>query len=153
MSTITQHRELTDDLAAISNLDRIDYIDVATLATAARASAEEWARAIVERAAGFPAEIFWRAIGLRMAWPPTRDTVGGWRIVGRGDDWIVGEAASRLFTANAVCRVDDGSVSLALLARYDRPLARLVAPPITAFHRAGIPLLLRAAEKHIAASH
>ncbi len=150
IATVTQHRDLTDDLRRISKLERIDYVDTATIHTGVSASAEDWARAIVEHAAGFPAEIFWRAIGLRMVWPPTADTIGGWRIVDRGDTWISGEAASRLFTANAICQVADCAVSLALLARYDRPLARAIAPPITAFHRAGIPILLRRAEKHIA---
>jgi hypothetical protein len=146
---VTQNRELTDRLRSLSTLRRIDYIDVATIATDVVASPETWARAIVEHVAGAGAQRFWRAIGLRLD-HSTPGHVGGWKLAGVGDDWIVLETSSWYGTVNAIGEVGDGRVSLALLARWDHLFARLAFPPITLFHRRGIPLLLRAAARYLA---
>jgi hypothetical protein len=145
---ILQRRDITDRTRSRSTLGEIDYSDVATIATNVEASPEQWARAIVEGAAGNAAQVFWRAIGLRLK-GPSAGHIGGWRIASEGDDWIVCETSSFYATINAVCEVGDGGVSLTLLARFDHPVARLVCPPITLVHRRGIGLLLRKAVRNL----
>lgn len=149
MATVLQRRDISDRTRSLSTLDRIDYVDVATIVTNVHATPERWARAVVEHAAGSSAQIFWRAIGLRLD-SSQLEHVGGWRIAGQGANWIVLETASWYATVDAICEVEDGRVSLALLARYDHPFARVACPPITLLHRRGIPVLLRAASRHLA---
>jgi hypothetical protein len=148
MTTVLQRRDITERTRSLSTLGRIDYSDVATITTTVEATAEEWARAIVEGAAGAPAQVFWRAIGLRLE-GPSAGHIGGWRIVSVGDDSIVCETSSFYATINAVCEVGDGGVSLALLARFDNVFARLACPLITLVHRRGIGLLLRKAVREL----
>ena len=147
MLNVTQRRELTDELRSLSTLGKIDYGDIATIATRARATPARWARAVIEHAAGAPAQVFWRAIGLRL--DHSEHHIGGWKVAGEGDDWIVLETSSWYATVNAIGQLDDGHLSLALLARFDHPFARIACPPITFFHRRGIPHLLRAAVRHV----
>jgi hypothetical protein len=150
MPDVIQDRDLTDELRSVSTLGRIDYVDVATLKTSVRATPEAWARAVIEHAAGAPAQVFWRAIGVRLEPAGSPGCIGGWRIAARGDDWIVLETATWYATINAVGQLSERGVSLALLVRYDRPFARIAAPPITLFHRRGIAMLLRKAARHLA---
>jgi hypothetical protein len=106
-------------------------------------SPEEWARAAVE-AAGLGGQVVWRVLcGLRLAWRPSPDYVGGWKIADRGDSWIRLEAASWFMTAHLVLEVDDRHLSVATFIRYDRPMAALVWPPLSAAHRFLMPGLLR----------
>ena len=42
-----------------------------------------------------------------------------------------------------VVQVDDGQLSVATFVRYDRPIAALVWPPLSAGHRLAMPGLLR----------
>ena len=149
MSTVLQTREMAETTRSRSTLGRIDYVDVATIVTDVRATPERWARAVVEHAVGRAGQIFWRAIGLRLK-SGKPGHIGGWRIASVDDDAIVLETASFYGTVNAICEVDDDRVSLALLIRHDHPFARIAVPPVTLFHRRGIPMLLRAAAKHIA---
>src|SRR5207247_1749306 len=71
------------------------------------------------------------------------DYVGGWKIADRGDRWIRSEAGSWFMTAHIVVQVDDGQLSVATFVRYDRPIAALVWPPLSAGHRLAMPGLLR----------
>jgi len=148
-TTVLQRRDIPERTRSLSTLDRIDYSDVATIATTTEATPEDWTRAIVEHAAGSKAQLFWRMIGLRLD-PPSAGHIGGWKIASTGDDWIVLETSSWYATVNAVCEVDGGRVSLALLARFDHPFARLACPPVTLVHRRGIPMLLHLAARHLA---
>ena len=118
MLRVLQRRDLAERMRTLSTLGRIDYSDVATVMTDVRAAPERWARAIIEHAAGTPAQVFWRAIGIRLE-PASPSHIGGWRIVALGDDWIVLETASFYATANAVIEVAPGRVSIALLGRFD----------------------------------
>ncbi len=148
MATVRQRRDITEGTRSLSALGRIDYSDVATITTNVDASPEEWARAIIEGAAGAPAQVFWRAIGLRLE--GTSDGhIGGWRIVSVSDDSIVCETSSFYATINAVCEVGEADVSLTLLARFDHPFARLACPPITLVHRRGIGSLLKKAVREL----
>ena len=50
-------------------------------------------------------------------------------------------------TAQLVLVVDDGHLSVATFIRYDRPMAALVWPPLSAGHRLLMPGLLRGTVK------
>jgi hypothetical protein len=73
------------------------------------------------------------------------DHVQGWRIAGRGDDWIRLETASSVMTAHAVIHLEDGRLSLALFLRYERAIAALIWAPVSLMHRRGVPPMLRQA--------
>jgi len=67
----------------------------------------------------------------------------GWKIAARGDSWIRLEAVSWFMTAQIVIQVDDEQLSVATFIRYDRPMAALAWPPLSAGHRLAMPGLLR----------
>jgi hypothetical protein len=106
---------------------------------------EHWARGLIEHAAASGGQIVWRTMGMRLGSSP--DHIGGWKVDGRGDDWIRLETASWYVTANAVLTIVDGTVSAAVFLRYDRPIARIVCPPIMFGHRRAMPALLRRAAR------
>lgn len=148
MRTVIQDRELTDELDSLSTLGRVDYCDVATIVGEVPGGPEELARAVVEYSAGELGQVFWRSIGLRLDHSLPRH-IGGWRVADAGANWIVLETASWYSAINAIGRVGTDGASVALLARFDHPFARLVCPAITFFHRLRIPALLRAAVRHL----
>lgn len=91
--------------------------------------------------------LIWRVIlGLRLSHGRSSETVAGWRIGGRGDDWIRLEARSWLLAANLVVRVADGRVSLVTCVHHVGRLGHRVWPPLSAVHRRLVPGVLRAAE-------
>jgi hypothetical protein len=88
----------------------------------------------------------WRVIlGLRLAWQRSPEHVGGWKIASRGDSWITLEATSWFLSANIVLCVEAELLSVATIIRYDRPIAALIWPPVSIFHRQAMPGLLRQA--------
>ena len=98
-------------------------------------------------------QLIWRGL-LQLRLSPGRSpaTVAGWRIGGRGPDWIRLEAASWFLTANLIVRTVDGRVSLTTVLRYEQRLARRVWPPLSAVHRRLVPGVLRAAAASIGAA-
>lgn len=125
-----------------------DYVDVFTVTTsdAPDRSPEEWARTVLENTPiGRSAPKLWRSIGLRLGPRPSPEHVQGWKIDGRGENWIRLEAAAWYITAHAVVRIDDGELSVALFIRHDRRIAALIRPPVSVLHRRGMPRLLRQA--------
>ena len=145
MPTVVQQHNVPEAIRSLSTLASPDYVDLFTIATdrAAGRSPEQWARAAVE-AAGLAGQFVWRVLcGLRLERRPSPDYVGGWKIADRGDRWIRSEAASWFMTAHIVVQVDDGQLSVATFVRYDRPIAALVWPPLSAGHRLAMPGLLR----------
>ena len=145
MPTVVQQHSVPGAIRSLSTLASPDYVDLFTIATdrAAGRSPEQWARAAVE-AAGLAGQFVWRVLcGLRLERRPSPDYVGGWKIADRGDRWIRSEAASWFMTAHIVVQVDDGQLSVATFVRYDRPIAALVWPPLSAGHRLAMPGLLR----------
>ncbi|WP_017601371.1 DUF2867 domain-containing protein [Nocardiopsis lucentensis] len=131
---------------ALSSLSRVDYIDMFTLSTDVDATPEQWARAMFGDVPDPLARLIWQGLlGLRLSRGPSPDTVAGWRITGRGDDWIRLATASRSTSDNLVVRVADGRVSLVTCRRYGRPLDRLVWTPLSAVHRRLAPGVLRGA--------
>lgn len=129
---------------SLSSLSHIDYVDLFTLATDAVATPEQWARAMFGDVPTAGERLIWRGLlGLRLSEEKSEDTVAGWRITGRGADWLRLEARSEFLTGNLVARTTDGQVSLATFLRYRRALGRLVWPPLSAVHRGLAPGLLR----------
>ena len=120
---------------ALSSVPDLDYVDHFTLVTS-----------IAE-------QVIWRVL-LQLRLSPGRSpaTVAGWRIGGRGPDWIRLEAASWFLTANLIVRTVDGRVSLTTVLRYEQRLARRVWPPLSAVHRRLVPGVLRAAAASIRAA-
>ena len=115
-------------------------------------SAEQWARATFEGAArpirGFLL-IGWRGVlWLRLHPRRSPDYVLGWKIVGRGADWILLEVRSALMTAQQVFWVDEARVVQCTFVRYDRAVAAVVWPPVSLIHRRMVPYLLRRAKSH-----
>ena len=153
MTTVLEQRDVPETVRSLSTLAKQDYVDLFTVTAGAAAdrSPEQWARAAVDDAAGLAGQFVWRALlGLRLERRPSPDHVAGWKIVDRGDSWIVLEAASWSLTAQIVVQVGDGQVSVATFIRYDRPVAALVWPPLSVGHRQAMPGLLRHAAKVMA---
>jgi hypothetical protein len=88
---------------ALGSLPTIDYADLFTLRTLAEATPERWARAMFGNVPSPAERLIWRGLlGLRLARGRSPDTVGGWRIGGRGADWIRLETASAALSCNLV---------------------------------------------------
>jgi len=128
----------------MTELSTVDYTDHFSVRSDALGTPEQWARAMFGNVPS-PGELFiWRGLlGLRLSRGRSTDTVAGWRIGGRGDDWIRLETASPAMTANLVVRASGGEVSLTTRLRYDRTPARLIWPPLSAVHRWLVPRVLR----------
>jgi hypothetical protein len=148
LSMVLGPAEVPESIRCLDTLASPDYVDLCTAMTtgAADQSAEEWARATLEETpTGRSAPVLWRLLGLRLAPTPSPDCVQGWTIAARGEDWIRLETHSWFLTAHAVVQLDDEHVSVALFVHYDRPIAALIWPPVSAMHRRGVPLMLRQA--------
>jgi hypothetical protein len=143
--------DVPESVRGLTTLPEPDYVDLFTaeVPMAVDASAEEWARAILERApvSHRNARRFWRTMGLRLGPPHSPDHVQGWAIAARGDNWIRLETASWYLTAQAVCLVEDGRVSLSLSIRNDRRVAALVWALVSGPHQRAVPVMLHQAVK------
>src|SRR3954451_17161988 len=148
---LTVGAKVPDALVDLGTLGRVDYVDACTADVPAgiERSAEEWARVVLEQTSlGRRAPLLWTALGLRLGPRPSPDHIQGWRIAARGDDWIRGATSSWFASGQAVCRVADRRLSVALLLRYDRPLvAAAIWLPVGALHRRGLPAMLAEAVK------
>lgn len=139
---------------ARSGLSRIDYADHFTLRPVARARAtpEEWARALFGDVPSLTERFIWQVLlGLRLHPGPSDDTVAGWRIAHRGEDWIRLAAQSRAMQVELVVRAVRESVSLTTLVRYGCLTGRVRWTPLSAIHRRLAPGLLREAEAKVGA--
>ncbi|MFF9571328.1 hypothetical protein [Streptomyces sp. NPDC014685] len=135
---------LPESFRALGSLPAIDYADRFTLATDASATPEQWARAMFGDVPGFAQQVIWRGLlGLRLSRGRSPDTVAGWRVTGRGEDWIRLEAASWFLSGNLVVRAAGGKVSLGTFLYYARRPGHRVWPPLSAVHRRLAPGLLR----------
>ncbi|WP_283138116.1 hypothetical protein [Rhizohabitans arisaemae] len=133
-----------ESVRALSSLPGIDYADRFTLSTDADATPEQWARAMFGDVPSLAELLIWRGLlGLRLSRGRSPDTVAGWRIAERGEDWIRLEAASWFLTGNLLVQAAEGRVSLGTFLYYDRRLGRSVWPPLSAVHRRLAPGLLR----------
>ena len=135
---------------SVSSLSGIDYADRCTLATDVTATPEQWARAMFGDVPSAAEELIWRGVlGFRLDRRRSADTVGGWRVGGRGADWIRLETGSRRFRAEMVVRTAERRVSWTTCLRYDRLAGRLLWPPLSAVHRRLVPRVLAAAEARL----
>lgn len=136
---------------ARTSLDRIDYLDHFSLATAADAwSPERWARAMFEDVGGTGAQTIWRGLGVRVDNTPSPDRVAGWAIDGRGADWIRLAATSWWGRAQLVVHRDAEQVSLTTVMAYDEAAGRGIWGTASAVHRRLTPGLLRDARRALA---
>ncbi|GII04025.1 DUF2867 domain-containing protein [Planobispora takensis] len=137
---------------ALSSLPDADYADRFTLLTDMDASPERWARAMFGDVPGAAELLIWRGLlGLRLSSGRSPATVAGWRIGGRGDDWIRLEAASWFLSGNLLVQTAGGRVSLTTFLRYDRWPGHAVWPPLAVVHRLLVPRVLREAAARLAA--
>ncbi len=151
METVLRRRDVPQSIRSLTPMapDYVDLFAVTTSGSSGR-SAEEWARAGINHAAGLAGQFVWRVLlGLRLAPRHSPDHVGGWKIADRGGNWIRLEAASWFLTAHIVIQVEDDQVSVATFIHYDRPIAALVWPRLSAGHRRAMPGLLRRAEREV----
>ena len=149
-SAVGKH-EIPGSVRALSSVPDPDYADLFTLPTDTEATPEGWARAMFGNVPRGAELLIWRGLlGLRLARGRSPATVAGWRIGGRGEDWIRLEAASPFLTANLLVQAGDGRVSLGTFLRYDRGLGQLVWPPLSVIHRGLVPGVLRRAQARVA---
>jgi hypothetical protein len=139
-----------EPMRSLSTLTRIDYADLVTaeFSGTAECSAEEWAYTVLEETAtGRAAPLVWHLLGLRLGPRPSTAHVQGWRIDARGHNWFRVETSSFMMSAQAVVRVADDEVALALYVRFDKPIAAVVWSLASRLHRRGFPVMLHQAVK------
>lgn len=115
-------------------------------------TSEDWARDIWE---GAPLALRWfmttgwRFV-LRLRLGPARspDYILGWRIVDRRTDLTVCRLGSGLLHAGNVFRLVDGSFVWSTYVSYERPLARVIWPPVAVIHRLTVRVSLRRAARN-----
>jgi hypothetical protein len=112
-------------------------------------SSEEWARAAWEGAAT-PLRWFmvagWRfVLGLRLGPRPSPDYILGWQIVERDPDRTVCQLRSSLLAARNTFRKADGRFIWSTFVTYERPIARIIWPPVSVVHRILVRVALRKA--------
>ncbi|WP_100499961.1 DUF2867 domain-containing protein [Geodermatophilus chilensis] len=158
MSTVFIERtvgtcEVPASVRALSSLPDIDYADRFVLATDAEATPEQWARAMFGDVPSSAEWVIWRGLlGLRLSRGRSPATVGGWRVGGRGEDWIRLEAASWFLSADMLVQTAEGRVSWTTCLHHDRRVGQVVWPPLSAVHRRLVPRVLRDAERRIRAA-
>lgn len=145
--------DVPDSVRGLSSLSRIDYADLFVLATELEAAPEQWARAMFGDVPDIGERLIWQGLlGFRLSRGRSPATVAGWRIGDRGEGWIRLEAASWFLSGNLLVQAGAGQLSLATLLRYDRPLGRVVWPPLAVVHRRLAPGLLRGAAARVGSS-
>jgi hypothetical protein len=150
MADMVTREQVPGSVRALSSLPDPDYADLFILSTDIGATPEQWARAMFGNVPSRAEVLIWRVLlGLRLAAGRSPATVAGWRICGRGPDWIRLETASWFLTANLVVQTAGGRVSLATFLRYDRYPGRWVWPPLSAIHRRLVPRVLLGAARRL----
>jgi hypothetical protein len=138
-------RDVPDSVRALSSLSRIDYADRFSLHTQVAATPEQWARAMFGDVPSPAEQMIWRGVlGFRLSRGPSPTTVGGWRIGGRGTDWVRLETASWSLGADMLVQTGGDVVAWTTCLRFDRALGRAVWGPASAVHRRLVPGVLRA---------
>ncbi|WP_405643421.1 hypothetical protein [Streptomyces uncialis] len=136
----------------LSALPALDYADHFTLRTDTAATPERWARAMFGDVVTPAGWFIWRALlGLRLGRGRSPDTVAGWRVAERGEDWVRLEARSWFLACELVVRSSHDQVSLGTFLRYRRFPGRAIWPPLSAVHRRLTPGVLRDAEARVRA--
>lgn len=152
MPAAVQEHTIPEAIRSLSTFESADYVDlfVAPAEDATSASPERWARAAMEGTPALGRFLAWRVVcGLRLEQRPSADYVAGWKIDGRGEDWIRTEARSWFMTAHIVFRVEPARVSFATFIRYDRAIAALIWGAASAIHRRVAPDFLGSAVRRV----
>jgi hypothetical protein len=143
---VTAHVGVADapaEVRARSAFPAPDYLDHFVLdVDGGSRDAEQWARVMFEHVGGQGAQRIWRGLGLRLT--PSPGNVAGWRVDGRGDDWIRLHATTWWGRGELVVHRGPSSVSLTTAMAYDSPAGRAVWGPTSAVHRRLTPGLLLA---------
>ena len=112
-------------------------------------SPEQWARAAWE---GAPAPLRWfmlagwrLVLGLRLGPRPSRDHILGWHIVERDAGSVACQLRSGFLSARNTFRKADGMLRWSTFVTYDRPIARVIWPPVSVIHRLIVHVALRRA--------
>ncbi|MGY1725339.1 hypothetical protein ACI79J_00055 [Geodermatophilus sp. SYSU D01062] len=143
-------RGITASAREVCSLPRIDYADRCTLVTDVTATPERWARAMFGDVPSPGERFIWRGLlALRLDPRRSPDTVGGWRVGGRGEDWIRLETASRSLRANMVVQATGRRVTWTTCLSYERLQGRLLWPSLSAVHRRLVPRVLAAAGQRL----
>ena len=152
VNSVVGVHEVSGSVATLSSLPRLDYADRFTLSTDADATPEQWARAMFGDVPGVAGWSIWRGVlGLRLSRGRPPATVAGWRVGGRGEDWIRLETASSSLGANLIVQTAEGRVSLTTCLDQGRRRDELVWHRLSAVHRRLVPRVLRDAERRIRA--
>lgn len=140
-------RGVTASARALTALPGIDYADRCTLGTDVDATPEQWARAMFGDVPSAAEWFIWRGLlGFRLSRGRSPDTVGGWRVGGRGEGWIRLETASWFLSGNILVQAAGDRVTWTTVLHHDRVWGRLVWPPLSAVHRRLVRQVLHAAE-------
>lgn len=114
-------------------------------------STEQWARAAWE---GAPLPLRWLLVagwrfvlGLRLGPRDSPDHILGWRIVERRSDETVCHLRSGLINAYNTFRCVDGRLTWSTFVTYERPMARVIWPPVSLLHRPLVRVALRRAAR------
>jgi hypothetical protein len=144
MAHVSWKRDVPEAIQSLDTLDRADYADVFTAQTAGamRRSPEQWMRALLDdpslsmRAVILGAVLVQRLVlGMPVGVQRTPESVHGWRIADRGDQWIRLEATSRLMTGHLILALSERQVSFATFVRYNTRRAAYIWPPVSRLHR------------------
>jgi len=144
---VQTRRPVPDEILALSPMTDPDYVDVFSMDRGLPGrSPEQWARAMFGNVPSRTERVIWRGVlGFGLSRGRSPDTVGGWRIGGRGPDWIRVETASASLAANMLVQTGGGAVAWTTCLRFDRPLGRVIWTPASVVHRRLVPGVLRAA--------
>lgn len=141
-------RSLPAETLSRSSLADPHYADEFTLVTpvASAGTAEDWARAMFGDEPSATERMIWAGfLNIRLISGKSADTVAGWQIADRCDDWIRLEARSWFMTWNLIVSVGPDTVSLATLSRHDRHPFGVIWTLLSRVHRRLVPGLLRGA--------
>jgi hypothetical protein len=90
----------------------------------------------------------WRyVLRLRLGPQHSPDYILGWRIVGRQREETVCQLASPFLNACNTFHLDGGQLVWSTLVFYERPMARMIWPPLSVVHRFLVRVSLRKAHR------
>jgi hypothetical protein len=90
----------------------------------------------------------WRLIlRLRLGRHPSPDHILGWRIVERRPNETVCQLDSWYLIAYNTFRLTDGRLVWSTFVSYERPIAKVIWPPVSLVHRPMVRLALRHAAR------
>jgi hypothetical protein len=90
--------------------------------------------------------LIWRGLlGLHLSRARSPSTIAGWKIGGRGEDWVRLEAGGWLMAGNLIVRRGEGWVELVTTLFFRRWLGWVVWSILGGVHRSVVPGVLRGA--------